>query len=364
MIESIQVGDTEIVRFFSKETEEVVLNSVYGEDCLSLLKRMKNNSVDLIVTSPPYNIGKEYEQKTSLSDYLEWQRKIICECHRVLNVSGSIFWQVGSFVDSGSIIPLDIKLFPIFESLGMYPINRIIWARQHGLHASKKFSCRHESILWFSKSKNYKFSLDDIRVPQKYQNKKAHTGANKGALTCNPEGKNPGDVWVFRNVKHNHEEQTIHPCQFPEDLIARIILSTTSEKDVVFDPFMGTGTVAVVAAHYNRHFIGTEIEKKYLDVLTRRILCAPNHEGSFANLKCLREYAKKRLNNNTSGLKFDVQVGENATSSDQAKIFDEDHHRLELFDRLNHEENHWRAKINGEKIEDTKSFKPQKERVM
>ena len=98
-----------------------------------------------------------------------------------------------------------------------------------------------------------------------------YTSTSKDILSSNPDGKNPGDIWVFRNVKHNHEEQTIHPCQFPEDLIGRIILSTTKENDVVYDPYMGTGTTAVVAKEFNRNFIGTEIDTKYMKTANLRL---------------------------------------------------------------------------------------------
>ena len=125
------------------------------------------------------------------------------------------FWQVGSYAKNGLLIPLDVRIFPILEDLGLLPRNRIVWVRTHGVHARRKFSARHETVLWFTKTDDYKFNLDAIRVPQKYQNKKAWRGDKKGELTCHPDGKNPGDIWVFRNVKHNHEEQTTHPAQFP-----------------------------------------------------------------------------------------------------------------------------------------------------
>lgn len=204
------------------------LNSIVLGDCKELLSTLPSESIDLVVSSPPYNLGKEYEARKALELYLSEQAIILKECVRVLKKTGSIFWQVGAFSDNGILIPLDVRYFVILEQLGLQPRNRIIWARQHGLHATRKFSCRHETILWFTKSDHYIFNLDSVRVPQKYQNKKHYRGERKGELSCNPEGKNPGDIWLFRNVKHNHEEQTIHPCQFPEDLISRIVLATTN----------------------------------------------------------------------------------------------------------------------------------------
>lgn len=332
-----------------------LLDKIHLIDCLKLLKEIPDESIDLIVSSPPYNIGKEYERKRALDIYLEEQNEVLKECVRVLKKTGSIFWQVGAYVDNGLLIPLDIKIFPILENLNMKPRNRIIWVRQHGLHASNKFSCRHETILWFTKSDKYKFNLDNIRVPQKYQNKKAYRGVNKGEFSCNPEGKNPGDIWLFRNVKHNHEEQTIHPAQFPEDLITRIVLSTTEESDTVLDPYIGVGTVAVVARDFNRHFTGAELEEKYYDVALRRLSGLPDKNNSFPNLKTLRSYVEK-----TGGpierFRFDTQVGRIPTEGSKSKVYPEEYHINELYRRLEFEENSFSARIRNEEAPDDNGF--------
>ncbi|MGO8671783.1 MAG: DNA-methyltransferase [Capsulimonadaceae bacterium] len=321
------------------------IDTILLGDCNELLRSLPDCSVDLIVSSPPYNIGKEYESRVALQQYIESQSRVLSQCARVLKRSGSIFWQVGSFSYDGAIVPLDVKFFPILEGLGLIPRNRIVWARQHGLHARRKFSCRHETILWFTKSDDYVFELDPIRVPQKYQNKKHYRGDNKGELSCNPDGKNPGDIWMFRNVKHNHEEQTIHPCQFPEDLIARILLSTTREGALVLDPYMGTGTVAVVARDHNRHYIGSEIDPEYHHVAMRRIRGVPDESNCFPNLKTLRSYVK-RFGVSAERYRFDVQVGNNASMS--SKIYPEEHHLQELEERLLFEESSFAADRRGE----------------
>jgi adenine-specific DNA-methyltransferase len=325
------------------------LNTIQLGSCLDLLSALPENTVDLIVSSPPYNLGKEYEAKRALDVYLAEQCEVLEHCARVLKPTGSIFWQVGAFSDDGSLIPLDIRFFPILESFGLIPINRIMWVRSHGLHARRKFSCRHETLLWFAKSKDYKFSLEHIRVPQKWANKKHYRGDRHGELSCNPDGKNPGDIWVFRNVKHNHEEQTIHPCQFPEDLIARILLSTTDEGDIVLDPYMGAGTVAVVARDHNRHFVGAELDPRYHQVAMRRLSGEPDASNSFANLKTLRQYVK-RTGCSTNGFRFDVQVGKVATHGDNAKIYPEEHHSEQLEDRLLHEEEVFGSKLRGMEV--------------
>jgi len=178
---------------------------LYHGNCLDLLSQIPDRSIQLIVTSPPYNIGKYYEKRLKLKTYLEQQNHVITECERVLTESGSICWQVGNYVENGSIIPLDTILFPIFSNLGLVLRNRIIWHFEHGLHCSKRFSGRYESIIWFTrKTKNYVFNLDPVRVPQKYPGKKYFKGPKAGQYSCNPLGKNPGDVWDVPNVKNNH----------------------------------------------------------------------------------------------------------------------------------------------------------------
>ena len=322
-------------------------DTIFFGGCQALLRKVPDASVDLVVSSPPYNLGKEYEAKQALELYLDEQRSVLTECIRVLRPTGSLFWQVGAFADRGTLIPLDIRLFPILESLGMKPRNRIIWIRQHGVHGRKKFSCRHESILWFTKTDEYVFNLDAIRVPQKYRNKRYYRGMRKGEYSCNPKGKNPGDIWIFRNVKHNHEEQTIHPCQFPEDLIARIVLATTHEGDHVLDPYMGSGTVAVVARNHGRRFLGAEIDAKYHDVAVRRLSGMPNKEKAFPNLKTLREFVD-RTGEPIEQFRFDVQVGSRATDRSKAKIYPEEYHLQELERRLHFEEVSFSARRKGE----------------
>ncbi len=249
----------------------------YHGNCVEMLKTIPDKSIQLIVTSPPYNIGKEYEQKTNLSDYIEQQSQIIKECERVLGEFGSICWQVGNFVENGSIVPLDIALHSVFVDLNLVMRNRIIWHFEHGLHCSKRFSGRYETIIWFTRNtKEYVFNLDSVRVPQKYPTKKYFKGPKIGQYSCNPLGKNPGDLWIVPNVKNNHVEKTEHPCQYPVELIERLVLSMTDEGDWVFDPFAGTGTSVIAAILHNRRGAGAEIEKKYVKLARSRITKAVN----------------------------------------------------------------------------------------
>jgi len=247
---------------------------LFEGDCLHLLRRTPDNFVKLVVTSPPYNLGKPYEPRLDLKAYLAQQRQVIEECVRILDSRGNICWQVGNYVKQGEIIPLDIVLYPIFASLGLRLRNRIVWHFGHGLHASRRFSGRYEVILWFTKSDQYTFHLDAVRIPQKYPNKRHFKGPNRGKLSGNPLGKNPTDVWEIPNVKANHIETTIHPCQFPVELVERLVLAMTDEDDWVFDPFIGVGTTAIAALMHDRKAMGSEIMHEYVEIAKNRIRLA------------------------------------------------------------------------------------------
>jgi len=247
-------------------------------DNLEFMSSLRGNSMKLIVTSPPYNIGKSYEKRSSLEAYLENQAKVIAECVRLLHPHGSICWQVGNHVDRGEVVPLDTVLYPIFKQHGLKLRNRVIWHFEHGLHCSKRLSGRYETILWFSKSDDYTFNLDPIRVPSKYPSKKHFKGPKAGQLSGNPLGKNPSDVWVLPNVKNNHVEKTIHPCQFPVELVERLVLSLTNEGDSVFDPYMGVGSSIVASVKHGRHGFGCDVVKKYVDIAEQRV--ADLHAGT------------------------------------------------------------------------------------
>lgn len=241
------------------------------EDNLSFMRPLKNGSIDLIVTSPPYNIGKSYERRSPLDNYISQQAQVISECVRLLSNTGSLCWQVGNHVDKGEIFPLDMVLYPIFREHGLHLRNRIVWHFEHGLHCTKRLSGRYETILWFSKTDDYKFNLDPIRVPSKYPGKKYFKGPKAGQLSGNPLGKNPGDVWIFPNVKNNHVEKTAHPCQFPIELVERLVLSMTEPGDKVFDPYMGVGSTVVGALMHDRIGYGCDVVQEYVDIAWERV---------------------------------------------------------------------------------------------
>ncbi|HEV7580260.1 MAG TPA: site-specific DNA-methyltransferase [Mycobacterium sp.] len=240
-------------------------------DVLEYLRSLRDESVQLVVSSPPYNVGKEYEQRLSQKDYIAWQSLVIKELVRVTKPGGSICWQVGNGIDNGEVIPLDAIFYPIFKSHGLKLRNRIIWTFGHGLHARRRFSGRHESILWFTKGDNYVFDLDAVRVPVKYPNKKHFKGPRLGELSSNPAGKNPGDVWEIPNVKANHLEKTAHPCQFPVGLVERLVLALTLPGDEVLDPFLGSGSTVLAAVKNGRIGMGVDNTPGYVEIAQARL---------------------------------------------------------------------------------------------
>jgi adenine-specific DNA-methyltransferase len=259
--------------------------SLMQGDCLDCMADIPDGSVDLTVTSPPYNIGKAYEKRSSMQEYMELITPIISECCRITRDGGSIFFQLGNHVNKGAIMPLDMVMWPLFDAHGMALRNRIVWTFGHGLHCKNRFSGRYEVILWMTKGDNYTFNLDDVRVPSKYPMKRHYKGPKAGQLSGNPLGKNPSDVWDISNVKHNHPEKTAHPCQFPEALADRCIMAASNAGDTVFDPFMGSGTVGVACKNSGRSFIGIELDKTYFNIAKNRIENGRSSQFEFRFLK-------------------------------------------------------------------------------
>ena len=252
-------------------------------DALEFTRKLEDDSIQLIITSPPYNIGKSYETRVSIEEYLEEQAILIKELVRVLNKKGSICWQVGNYVERSEVFPLDIYFYPIFKDAGLKLRNRVIWHFGHGLHASKRLSGRYETLLRFTKTDDYVFNLDSIRVPSKYPNKRYFKGEKKGQLSGNPLGKNPSDfweqlndefescIWEIPNVKNNHVEKTAHPCQFPVELAERCVLAMTNENDFVFDPYAGVATSLIAAVKNRRKALGVDLSGEYIAIGTERL---------------------------------------------------------------------------------------------
>lgn len=266
-------------------------NMLWNGDVEVLLDSLPEEPIfDLVFSSPPYNIGKDYENKQTLSKYLEWQERIISKIVLRLKHTGSICWQVGNFLEkrngprSGTILPLDIVFHDIFRNTGVHLRNRVVWHFGHGLHCSHRFSGRYEVVMWYTKTDDYIFNLDDVRVPQKYPGKRHFKGPHQGEYSSNPKGKNPEDVWSIPNVKSNHLEKTIHPCQFPVALVDRFVLALTNPRQLVFDPFAGVGSCGVAALMNNRTFWGAEIDFNYISIAKERIQDAANGRAMYRPL--------------------------------------------------------------------------------
>ncbi len=244
---------------------------LYHMDCLEAMKRLPNEIIQLTVTSPPYNIGKEYENVLPLEKYLSWCQEWMAETHRVTKENGA-FWLNLGYIEvegKGKAVPLPYLLW---DRTPFYFMQEVVWHYGAGVAAKKMLSPRNEKFLWYVKNPgDYVFNLDDIRDPNvKYPNQKKN-----GKLKCNPLGKNPSDVWEFPKVtsgeKRSSKERTPHPAQFPVAVIERIIKGCSNLNDIVMDPFMGSGTSAVAAINHGRKVLGFEIKKEYCEIAANRI---------------------------------------------------------------------------------------------
>lgn len=274
-----------VAEAFAAQERLVLLHDDVQAACATL----PGGLFSLVVSSPPYNLGKVYEKQTGLDQYLAWQEAVITDLVRLLKPGGSLCWQVGNFVEAGEVFPLDIYFYPLFKRLGLQLRNRIVWHFEHGLHASRRFSGRYETLLWFTNGPDYTFNLDPVRVPSKYPGKLHFKGDKKGQPSGNPLGKNPSDfwalladewesgVWEIPNVKANHPEKTSHPCQFPVELVERCLLALTDEGDWVLDPFAGVGSTLLAAAKHGRRAVGVDRDADYIDLARQRV--ADYHAG-------------------------------------------------------------------------------------
>lgn len=244
---------------------------IYNLDCLEALKKIPAESFPLTITSPPYNIGKEYEECLPLNQYLSWCVEWIQEIYRLTYPSGAFWLNLGytSIPGSAKAIPIPYLLW---DKIPFYLIQEIVWNYGAGVAGKKFFSPRNEKILWYVKDpNNYIFNLDEIRDPNvKYPNQKKN-----GKIKVNPLGKNPTDVWSFPKVTSGKnrasKERTSHPAQFPIAVIDRIVKASSNPGDLILDPFLGSGTTAIAALTLNRSVIGFEIKPEYCEIAAQRI---------------------------------------------------------------------------------------------
>nr|WP_317200690.1 site-specific DNA-methyltransferase [uncultured Psychrobacter sp.] len=260
-----------IKRILGEPAFEVEGVAIYQEDCLEGMKKIPKELVDLTITSPPYNIGKEYEELAKLDDYLEWCKRWMHEVYRVTVPHGTFWLNVGylEVAGKGKAVPIPYLLW---DKTDFYLIQEVVWNYSAGVACRKRLSPRNEKILWYVKDPEaYTFNLDDIRDPNvKYPNQKKN-----GKLKCNPLGKNPTDVWQIKKVTSGRNrassERTPHPAQFPIDLVERMIKASSNEGELILDPFMGSGSTAETALANGRYVIGFELKNEYIGYARDRI---------------------------------------------------------------------------------------------
>jgi len=243
---------------------------IYNGDCKTLIKKIPEKALDMNVTSPPYFMGKRYDKSTKLSDFTEMHEFLAPQVHRITSEKGSVCWQGGYYVKDFSVFPLDYETHRIFSQEDFTLRNRIIWTFGHGAHCKKRLSGRHETVMWYSKSNDFYFDLNPVRVPQKYPGKKHYKGPKKGQYSGNPLGKNPADVWEIPNVNATHVEKTEHPCQFPVALVERLVKMLTPKEGLIFDPFTGSGSAGIAAVLNGRRFLGAELDPLYARISEQR----------------------------------------------------------------------------------------------
>jgi adenine-specific DNA-methyltransferase len=253
-------------------TGTLVSGHVIVEDAIRFLTDIEPNSVDLLVSSPPYFMGKEYDTSIKVEDFARFHEKLAPLLCRVLKPGGNLCWQVGNHVREGVAVPLDILTYVAFAAQNSFCLrNRIIWTFGHGTHASRRFSNRYETVLWYSKGGDYYFNLDSVRIPQKYPGKRHYKGPRRGEWSGNPLGKNPSDVWAIPNVKASHVEKTGHPCQFPVALAQRLVRALCPPGGLVVDCFAGSATAGVAALIEGRRFCGCDVNPLYVAIGNERL---------------------------------------------------------------------------------------------
>ena len=245
--------------------------AIYNMDCINGMRELPNDLINLTVTSPPYNIGKEYEDIAHFDDYLSWCEEWTEEIHRITIPNGTFWLNIGYFEvpNKGLAVPIPYLLW---DKVPFYFLQEVVWNYGAGVACKKRFSPRNEKLLWYVKDpQNYIFNLDDVRDPNvKYPNQKKN-----GKLKCNPLGKNPSDVWQIAKVtsgkNRSSVERSHHPAQFPIEMVERMLKASSCPGDLVLDPFMGSGSTAECALKNGRNVIGFEIKKNYIGYAEQRI---------------------------------------------------------------------------------------------
>jgi site-specific DNA-methyltransferase (adenine-specific) len=242
-------------------------NRIYCEDALQGLTRIPDGTIDLVVTDPPYGLGKDYgndSDKLATDDYLHWMEKWIDMALPKLKMNGSLYifltWRYSP------------EIFVMLKQR-MTMINEIIWDRRVPSMggSTRRFSSVHDTIGFFAKSKDYYFDIDAVRIPYDVETKKARSRSIFVGAKWLEMGYNPKDLWSVSRLHREHRERTDHPTQKPLEIIERMIRASCPIDGVVLDPFMGSGTTAVGAKRCERNFVGFELNPLYCDLIQERL---------------------------------------------------------------------------------------------
>jgi adenine-specific DNA-methyltransferase len=245
---------------------------LYQRDCRDVLRAMAARDIrtDLTVTSPPYNIGKAYEEALPITEYVAWCSAWMNDIWKITDERGAFWLNLGYLrIESrGRAVPI---AYLLWDKSPFYMQQEIVWHYGAGVTAKRSFAPRNEKWLFFTKhAEEYVFNLDDVRDPNvKYPNQKKN-----GKFRCNPLGKNPSDVWLFPKVttgaKRSSRERTAHPAQFPLGVIDRIVKASSNYQGIVLDPFSGSGSTGIAAVGNGRVYVGVETRADYCQAAVER----------------------------------------------------------------------------------------------
>lgn len=260
-----------LVKNIGKPFFETEKSLVFNVDCLKTMQKIDFGFVDLTITSPPYNIGKEYEKTITVNDYTAWMQAWIKAVYFLTNRNGALVLNIGYIAIDNIARAIPIP-YLIWDKIDFYLNQEIVWNYGAGVSCKNYLSPRNEKLLWYVKNQdNYTFNLDSIRDKNvKYPNSKRN-----GKSRVNTLGKNPSDVWQIAKVttgfNRQSKERTHHPCQFPLDLVDRAVLGFSNKSDIILDPFMGSGTTLESCIKHDRYCIGFEINRRYCEIIRDRI---------------------------------------------------------------------------------------------
>ncbi len=268
-------GDVKYFRknlIFSKKGDVTgsFLNKIICGDAFEVLEKLPAFRFDLLFADPPYNLTKDFGtnsfKQTSLADYENWLDSWLKDCVRLLKPTASIYL-CGDWRSAAAIQRVGMKYFNLR--------NRITWERDKGRGAKANWKNSSEDIWFFTVSNEYVFNLDAVKINRKVIAPYTENGKPKDwkkTENGNFRLTHPSNLWNDLTVPFwSMPENTDHPTQKPEKLMAKIILASTNENDLILDPFAGSGTTAVVAKKLNRKFVGIEIDEKYCILTEKRL---------------------------------------------------------------------------------------------